>query len=294
MITNNPFEVVAEIGCNHMGDIELAKKLIFQAKQSGATAVKFQKRNIFRLYGKDAFLQKHPDPKNSFGENYGEHRKLLEFNISQHSILKNVSNTLGLKYGCSVWDIEAFFEVLAIYPDYIKIPSACNLNRSLLEEIVKNYKGEIHISFGMTSSSQVEEILDFFLTSNRFADIVPYVCTSSYPTCYEDIKFLDIVKFKNNFGDKVRSIGFSGHHLGVNADLIAFFLGARTFERHFTMSKDLKGTDQKSSLNPEDFLELTKNIKYASMGLLEKQMTGILACEQDSYNKLKTGNIVWP
>src|SRR6478609_109376 len=123
-----PF-VIAEIGCNHKGDMSIAKELIRIAKIfCNSDAVKFQKRNNKELLTQEQYNTPHPNPSNSYGETYGAHREFLEFNVEEHSELKDYCEDLGIVYSTSVWDTTSAKEIASLNPDFIKIPSACNNN----------------------------------------------------------------------------------------------------------------------------------------------------------------------
>ena len=143
--------IIAEIGCNHMGSLDLAKKMIMAAKNSGANYVKFQKRDNKYLLGKK-YYEKHPVVENSFGENYGKHRDFLEFSFKEHLKLIQFSKKIGIKYATSVWEKNSADQFIKIQKqlDYIKIPSACNLDFELLNVVAEKFKKKIHISLGMS------------------------------------------------------------------------------------------------------------------------------------------------
>ena len=214
--------IIAEIGCNHKGDMKIAKEMIYMAKIFGnADAVKFQKRNNKELLTDQQYNTPHPNPANSYGNTYGEHREFLEFDLDQHGILKDYCEEVGITYSTSVWDTTSAEEIASLNPHFIKIPSACNNHFEMLDWLCKNYKGEIHISTGMTTKSEIEILVDFFTERKRNKDLVIYNCTSGYPVPFEDICLLDILKLKEKYESKVKSIGFSGHHLGIAVDIAA-------------------------------------------------------------------------
>ena len=171
--------VIAEVGCNHMGDFNLAKKMIQEAAKCGADYVKFQKRNNKYLLGGN-FDVPHPVPENSYGNTYGKHRDFLEFSINQHKQLAKYCQKNNIKYSTSVWEIKSAEEVVKskIKMDFIKIPSACNLDFELLKYILCNFKEKIHLSTGMTKISELKIILKMFRKYKRLNDLVLYVCTS--------------------------------------------------------------------------------------------------------------------
>ncbi|MFC1886215.1 N-acetylneuraminate synthase family protein, partial [Thermodesulfobacteriota bacterium] len=143
----NPPKIIAEIGCNHKGDIEIAKEMITTASFfCKVDAVKFQKRCPKELLTEEEYNTPHPNPVNSYGGTYGEHREFLEFNLDQHRQLKQWCEEFGLIYSTSVWDLTSAKEVASLNPKYIKIPSACNLKFKMLEFLCKHFNGEIHIS----------------------------------------------------------------------------------------------------------------------------------------------------
>ena len=154
----NKFFLVAEGCCNHCGDIEIAKKMIRSAAVRGIHYLKWQKRTISSI--SDHIKNKpHPIPENSYGKTYEEHRQNLEFSIEQHRELKEYSEKHGIGYACSVWDIPSAKEIVGLDPDYIKIPSALNLNKELIFWLLKNYSKKIHLSLGMLSPPQKDFLL---------------------------------------------------------------------------------------------------------------------------------------
>ncbi|MFZ4404448.1 MAG: N-acetylneuraminate synthase family protein, partial [Pseudobdellovibrionaceae bacterium] len=140
--------VVSEIGCNHKGDMQIAKELIKLSKDAGAYSAKFQKRTPKELLTPEQYDAPHPNPANAYGKTYGEHREFLEFNIQQHSELKKYCESLGVVYATSVWDVTSGKEVISLQPEFIKVPSACNNHYKLLALLRDEYKGDVHISTG--------------------------------------------------------------------------------------------------------------------------------------------------
>lgn len=278
--------VIAEIGCNHKGDINIAKEMIeVCANFCKVDIVKFQKRNNKELLSEKEYNSPHPNPENSYGSTYGEHREFLEFNIKQHAELKNTCEKFGVIYSTSVWDLTSAKEISSLNPNFIKIPSAMNTNFKLLEWLCNNYFGEIHVSLGMTTDNEMDNIVNFFISQNRNKDLVLYSCTSGYPVPFEDICLCEINKLKKKYSDKVKQIGFSGHHLGIAADIAAYTLGATIIERHFTLDRTWKGTDHAASLEPEGLRKLVRNLNAVHKAL--KYKDGILEIEKVQRTKLK-------
>ncbi len=279
--------IIAEIGCNHKGDIEIAKELIKVAKIfCNADAVKFQKRHNKELLTEAQYNQPHPNPINSYGATYGAHREFLEFTLEQHNTLKLFCEDIGIDYSTSVWDLTSATEIVSLNPKFIKIPSACNNNTKMLTYLCNNYKGEIHISTGMTTKSEIEDLVSFFNTKNRLKDLVLYNCTSGYPVPFEDVCLLDINLLIKKYGKEVKHIGFSGHHLGIAIDVAAYTLGANVIERHYTLDRTWKGTDHAASLEPMGLRKLSRDLRAVHKALSYKSQD-ILPIEQVQRDKLK-------
>ena len=283
--------VIAEIGCNHKGDMEIAKELIKIAKIfCSADSVKFQKRNNKELLTEDQYNAPHPNPANSYGDTYGAHREYLEFDVNQHAELKAYCEEIGIVYSTSVWDTTSAKEIASLNPEYIKIPSACNNNYDMLGWLCDNYKGEIHISTGMTTKGEADDLVNFFIEKGRNKDLVLYNCTSGYPVPFEDVCLLDINLLIEKYGDKVKHIGFSGHHLGIAVDVAAYTLGANVIERHYTLDRTWKGTDHAASLEPEGLRKLCRDLKAVHKALAYKSQD-ILPIEQVQRDKLKNKKV---
>lgn len=279
--------VIAEIGCNHKGDINIAKEMIkVAAEYCKVDAVKFQKRNNRELLTPEEYNAPHPVPYNSYGKTYGLHREALEFTLEQHAELKKVCEDWGIIYSTSVWDVTSAREIITLNPQFIKVPSACNLNFKLLEVLANEYMGEIHLSLGMTSKAEEDEIVDFFESHKRNKDLILYSCVSGYPVAFEDLSLLEISRLKEKFSGRVKAIGFSGHHLGIAADIAALTLGAEYFERHFTLDRTWKGTDHAASLEPDGMRKLARNIRNVSKSLTYKREE-LLDVEKVQRKKLK-------
>ncbi len=279
--------VIAEIGCNHKGDMEIAHEMIKVASQfCKVDVIKFQKRTPKELLTANEYNKPHPVPANSYGKTYGEHREYLELNLDQHRQLKEWCEEWNVIYSTSVWDLTSAKEISSLKPELIKIPSACNLKFDMLDYLCNNYEGEIHLSFGMTSKEEEEKIIHFFEEKSRAKDLIVYSCTSGYPVPFEDICLKEIIRIKDNFEDRVKGIGFSGHHLGIAADIAALAYGANDFERHFTLDRTWKGTDHAASLEPDGMRRLTRDLRNVSKALSYKNKD-ILDIEKVQREKLK-------
>ncbi|PID23308.1 N-acetylneuraminate synthase family protein [Sporosarcina sp. P7] len=280
-------KVIAEIGCNHKGDLEIAKKMIsIAALYCEVDVVKFQKRNNEELLSKEQYNAPHPNPQNSYGSTYGEHREFLEFTKEQHEELKSYCEEVGVTYSTSVWDLTSAKEISLLNPKLIKIPSAMNNHYEMLDWLCNNYEGEIHISTGMSKYEEIEELINFFESKKRNKDLVLYNCTSGYPVPFRDVRLLEVKRLIDTYQARVKSIGFSGHHLGIAVDIAAFTLGAQWVERHYTLNRNWKGTDHSASLEPDSLKDLVKSLGDVDLALCYKQEE-ILEIEKEQREKLK-------
>lgn len=289
---NQP-KIIAEIGCNHKGDMDIAKEMIMTAATyCKADCVKFQKRCNRELLTPEEYNAPHPHPENSYGKTYGEHREFLEFTLEQHKQLQEWCKEFGIEYSTSVWDLTSAKEIATLQPELIKIPSAINLNKPVLEYLCDNFGGEIHLSFGMTTQEEEEQIVRFFEDEKRAKDLVIYSCTSGYPVPFEDICLLEITRLREKFGKRVKAIGFSGHHLGIAADSAAVALGAEYIERHYTLDRTWKGTDHAASLEPDGVRKLVRDCRAVYKALAYKK-EDVLDIEKVQRNKLKRNSVKW-
>ena len=279
-------KIIAEIGCNHKGDIKIAQDLIKAAKRCGADVAKFQKRNNKLLLNKQEYESPHPEPWNSYGNTYGLHREALEFNIDQHKELQDFCSTIGIEYTSSVWELDSAKEISELNPLFIKVPSATNLDFKMQNFLCENYKGKIHVSVGMTKKTEIAQIIKFYAKRGRIDDLVLYCCTSGYPVSEKDICLLEIKNLHKLMENTEGGVGFSGHHLGIAPDIAAVTLGVDWIERHFTLDRTWKGTDHAASLEPEGLRRLCRDIKNVEKALSYKE-EDILTIEKVQRAKLK-------
>ncbi len=280
-------KVVAEIGCNHRGNFETAKEMIMMAAQfCKVQVVKFQKRTPRECLTPEEYDAPHPNPYHSYGPTYGAHREFLELDIDTHRKLKEVCERYGVDYATSVWDMTSVAEVIALKPVLIKVPSACNTHYEMLTRLCYDYGGEIHISLGMTKRAEEERIIDFLRKKGRLSSVVLYHCTSGYPVPFEDLCLLEIKRLVETYGPMVKAIGYSGHNLGIAADVAAFVLGADWVERHFTLDRTWKGTDHAASLEPDGLRRVARDLRAIALALQERPRE-ILAIEEETRRKLK-------
>jgi len=279
---------VAEIGCNHCGDLSIAKDLIRLAKDCQADYAKFQKRNIPALLSEAQYEAPHPVSYHAYGPSYGRHREVLEFSIDEHAELKQYAESINIGYSCSVWDVVSAMEIVNLNPDYVKVPAACNTNFKMLSLLRDHYTGAVHISVGMTTWPQIEAIIQLFEEKESAQDrLVLYSCTSGYPVPFSDVCLLEIQKLHFHFENRVKEIGFSGHHLGIAVDIAAYTLGAKWVERHFTKDRTWKGTDHAASLEFPGLQKLVRDLHHTYEALNYKE-NEILEIEWPQLKKLKS------
>ena len=252
---NCPCYIVAEIGLNHNGKFEIAKKLIDSANEVGVDAVKFQKRDISELLTKEQ-INKPYSGLNSFGDTYGEHRKNLELSNDDWYKLVDYSERLGLTFLASAWDINSadFLERLNI--SAYKIASSDVTNLLLLEHIAKKRR-PIILSTGMSTIDEIDEAVEVIEKYNN--DLIILHCVSAYPfdEQYANLNIIKTLKERYRY-----PIGYSGHEKsGHVVTLTAVALGACLIERHFTLDRTMRGPDHVASLEPHGFASLVDSIR---------------------------------
>lgn len=249
-----PTYIIAEIGQNHNGEVRLAKKLIDMAVDCGANAVKFQKRDIPSELTKEAFDRPYDNP-NSFGKTYGEHRMFLELDEVQHLELKEYSQARGITYFCTPCDVPSVELLERIDCPFYKVASRDLTNIPLLEALHKSSKPVI-ISTGMASLDDIDEAIKIIKPpKDNFAILQ---CTSEYPCSLENVNLKAIDTLKDKYGFVT---GFSDHTSGVVVSTAASVMGAAIIEKHITLDRTMKGTDQPGSLEKAGLSKLVEYIR---------------------------------
>lgn len=247
-----PTYIIAEIGQNHNGDVKIAKKLIDIAVNCGADAVKFQKRDIPSELTKEAFDKPYDNP-NSFGKTYGEHRLFLELSEEQHLEIKEYANAVGMVYFCTPCDIPSVELLERIGCPFYKVASRDLTNIPLLKKLGSTGK-PIIISTGM---ADLEDIDDAFDALKRGPEsVIIMQCTSEYPCHLENVNLKAMETLRKNYKCIV---GLSDHTSGVIVSAAASVMGASVIEKHITLDRTMKGTDQPGSL---EYSGLRKMIEY--------------------------------
>lgn len=255
-----PVYIIAEIGQNHNGDIVNAKKLIDMAVRCGANAVKFQKRDISSELTKEAFNKPYDNP-NSFGKTYGEHRLFLELNEEQHLELKEYAMAVGIVYFCTPCDIPSVELLERIGCPFYKVASRDLTNIPLLEKLSSLGKPVI-ISTGMADLDDIDNALKALQAKPN--KVVIMQCTSEYPCKLENVNLKAMDTLRKKYGYLV---GLSDHTSGVIISAAASVLGAAMIEKHITLDRTMKGTDQPGSLEEAGLRKLIQYIKATEMAM---------------------------
>lgn len=253
-----PTYVIAEIGQNHNGSVELAKQLIDMAVRCKADAVKFQKRDIPSELTKEAYDRVYDSP-NSFGHTYGEHRMALELDEDQHQELKEYASAQGITYFCTPCDIPSVEMMERIGVPFYKVASRDLTNLPTLGAMAKTGKPVI-ISTGMANLEDIEDALEV-LGKDR-DDILILQCTSQYPAALENVNLRAMNTLEEKFG---KIVGFSDHTVGVITSVAASVMGAAVIEKHITLSRAMKGSDQAGSLEETGLRQMVKYIRECEL-----------------------------
>jgi N-acetylneuraminate synthase/sialic acid synthase len=271
--------VIAEIGANHQGDLDTAKAMFKKAKECGANAVKLQKRDNRSLFTRQMY-ESHYDSQNAYAATYGAHREALEFGREEYQELQKYAIELDITRFATPYDFESvtFLEELDI-PLY-KIASCDLKNTPLLERVARTGKPVI-VSTGGGTMEDVQRAYDTIMPINEQLCICQ--CTASYPAKPEDMNLRVITTLRERFPDVVA--GLSDHQSGISMALVAYVLGARIFEKHFTLNRALRGTDHAFSLEPSGLSKLVRDLRRARLALGDGEKRP-LECENPALTKL--------
>lgn len=253
--------VIAEVGHNHGGDVEVCKQLFQAAKTAGVSAVKLQKRDNRSLYTRQ-FYDSSYNSENAFGPTYGTHREALEFGESEYRELKQFAVSLGLVFFATAFDFPSveFLERIDV-PCY-KVASGDVTHIPLLKVIAQTGKPLI-LSTGASTLDDVKRAYDAIMPLNQQLAILH--CTAEYPSDHSDMNLSVIGTYLKEFPDAV--IGLSDHENGIAMALAAYVLGARVIEKHFTLNHAWRGTDHAFSLEPEGMRKLVRDLHRAGIAM---------------------------
>jgi len=253
--------VIAEIGQNHQGDVGKAKQLFHAAKQCGANAVKLQKRDNRSLYTRELFDSPY-DNENSFGTTYGEHREALEFGRDEYFVLQQYAREIGITLFATAWDFASADLLAELEMPAYKIASGDLTNTPLLQYVAKLGKPMI-VSTGGGTLEDVQRAYDAIMPLNSQLCILQ--CAALYPIEPEDMNLRVIETLRAQFDDVV--VGLSDHQDGIAMSVLAYALGGRVIEKHFTLHRSWKGTDHAFSLEPIGLQKLVRDLHRARLAL---------------------------
>ena len=258
---DEPAFVIAEIGHNHQGEVEKAKALIHAAKECGVDAVKFQKRDNRRLFTR-AFYDSPYDNENSFGATYGEHREALELEQVDWFELSRYSREEGVAFVAAAFDEPSADLLAELDVDAFKFASGDLPNVPFLRYVAALGK-PMFLSTGGGTVEDIDRAVEAILPQN--AQLCVLHCTASYPADVEDLNLSVITALRERYSDLV--IGLSDHHNGIAMAPVAYMLGARAFEKHFTLNHAWKGTDHAYSLMPDGMRRFVRDLQRVPVAL---------------------------
>jgi N-acetylneuraminate synthase/sialic acid synthase len=251
---DGPAYVVAEIGHNHQGDLEKAKALVHAARECGVDGVKFQKRDNRRLFTR-AFYDSPYDNENSFGSTYGAHREALELSRSDWFELSRYAHEEGVAFVAAPFDEPSADFLAELGVDAFKFASGDLLNVPFLRYVAA-FGRPMLLSTGGGTLEDVDRAVEAVLAANEQLAVLH--CTASYPADVEDLNLSVIGALRERYPELV--IGLSDHHNGIAMALVGYMLGARVFEKHFTLNHAWKGTDHAYSLMPDGMRRFVRDL----------------------------------
>ena len=244
-----PCFIVAEIGINHNGDLDVARKLISAAHLAGCDAVKFQKRTIDVVYTQEELSKPRENP---FGPTNGDLKRGLEFKLKDYIAINEFCETMKILWFASCWD-EASVDFIAQFdPPCFKIASASLTDDDLLQHH-RRYNKPIVLSTGMSTIDQIDHAVNVLGKE----DLILMHTTSTYPSRTEDLNLACVAHLKERYDVPV---GYSGHEVGLSTSLAAATLGACMIERHITLDRAMWGSDQAASVEPNGIARLVRDI----------------------------------
>tara|TARA_X000001382_G_scaffold15868_1_gene10102 strand:- start:12 stop:851 length:840 start_codon:yes stop_codon:yes gene_type:complete len=258
--------IIAEIGINHNGDLEIAKQLIDGAVAAGCDMVKFQKRTLDLVYTKADLDRPRESP---WGTTNRQQKEGLEFGVEEYTEIDQYCKLNNIAWCASAWDVESQKFMRQFNLDHNKVASAMLTHRELLQTIAEEGK-HTFVSTGMSTMSQIEAAIKIFQDANCPFELMH--CCSTYPMEVEDANLNTINTLRNTFGCNV---GYSGHETGLIVSCTAVALGATSLERHITLDRSMYGSDQSASVELDGLKKLVKYVRAveASLGSSEKVVT---------------------
>jgi N-acetylneuraminate synthase len=255
--------ILAEIGINHNGDLNTAKKLIDGAVMAGCDAVKFQKRTIDVVYTKEDLDRPRDSP---WGKTNREQKNGLEFSRAEYNEIDRYCKEKGIEWLASAWDVESQIFLRSYDLKYNKIASALLTHTKLLEMVAEEGR-HTFISTGMSTMKEIAHAVKIFRDANCSFELMH--CNSTYPMKNEDANLAVIRTLQDEFGCDV---GYSGHEVGRVVSCMAVALGATSLERHITLDRTMYGSDQAASIEIDNLIRLVRDVRTveAAFGKPEK------------------------
>lgn len=261
----HPCFVIAEVGQNHQGDLNIAMEMIRKAALAKCDCVKFQKSYSSSKFTASA-LSRPYESVHSFGATYGEHKAHLEFTDEQFYALQRYANNEGILFTASAMDRKSADFLLQLNVPFIKIGSGDTNNYPLIDHIAKMKKPIVY-STGMHDLSVIRHAYELITASNNASAVLH--CISSYPTPPQHINLNVVQLYREQFPLSV--IGYSGHEKGIAISIASVALGAKILERHMTLDKQMKGNDHSCSLEPDEFRLLVEQVREVELSLGTKE-----------------------
>jgi N,N'-diacetyllegionaminate synthase len=256
--------IIAEAGVNHNGSLELAKKMIEVAKDSGADIVKFQTFKAENLVTKLAKKASYQIKNIDLDDSQFTMLKNLEITYDNHIELINYSNLVGIQFLSTGFDLESLTFLNSLNPPFFKIPSGEITNYPYLR-LISTFKRPIILSTGMSTLQDISNAIKVLIEGGiKLDDIIVLHCNTDYPTPFSDVNLLAMKTICETFSV---SIGYSDHTSGIEVSLAAVALGAKVIEKHFTLDKYMDGPDHKASLNPSELKMMVMGIRNIEIAM---------------------------
>jgi N-acetylneuraminate synthase len=271
----HPCFVVAEIGINHNGDVELAKQLIDAAVDAGADAVKFQKRTVDVVHSAEELARPKESP---WGDTYGDYARGREFGTEEYATIDDHCRARGIAWFASCWDEGSVDFIERFGPPCFKIASASLTDDALLRRH-RATRRPLILSTGMSTVEQIDHAIEVLGKD----DLVLLHATSTYPSKFEELNLAAIETLRTRYGVPV---GYSGHEVGLVTSVAAVVVGAVMVERHLTLDRAMWGSDQAASVEPHGFKRLVRDIRVVETARGDG-VKSVYDSEQESIARLR-------
>tara|TARA_A100001035_G_C27709018_1_gene466249 strand:- start:119 stop:955 length:837 start_codon:yes stop_codon:yes gene_type:complete len=269
--------MIAEVGINHNGDMAIARKLIDMAVEAGCDAVKFQKRNIDKVYTQEYLAGHRESP---WGTTQREQKEGLEFSKLQYDEIDEYCRKANIKWSASAWDVDSQKFLQNYDLSFNKVASAMITHANLLREIAREGR-HTYISTGMSTFEDIDRAVNIFKEEDCPFTLLHAV--STYPCNDKDCNLNMINTLRDRYGCEV---GYSGHERGITPSLVAASMGATAIERHITLDRTMYGSDQSASLEKEGIRRLVRDVRNMS-SILGSGEKVVLAEEKECADKLR-------